>query len=131
MAQKLSQPESFNVLISDANWAWPQAVAQIFQPRGFNALVANSAVDVVQIIARSRVHLAILDMVMGDLSGTQALKMIRQHDVLVPCILLARHPGEKVLAEALALNAYSVLDKPVDLELLASQVDRLFSKYYA
>jgi len=131
MAQKLSQPESFNVLISNANWAWPQAVAQIFQPRGFNALVANSAVDVVRLVARSQVHLAILDMVMGDLSGTQALKMIRQHDELVPCILLARHPGEKVLAEALALNAYSVLDKPVDLSLLASQVDRLFSKYYA
>ncbi len=50
MAQRLSQPESVNVLISNANWPWPQAVAEIFQPLGINALIANSSNDIVRII---------------------------------------------------------------------------------
>lgn len=131
MPHKLSQPDSVNVLLSNADWAWPQAVQAIFQPRGINALVANSAGDVVNLVATSKIHLAILDSVLDDLSGMQTLKIVRQHDPLLPCILLARQPGQRLLAQALALNAFSVLAKPVDLNLLADQIDRLFHKYYA
>ena len=131
MAQRLSQPENINVLISNADWAWPQAVAEIFQPRRVNALVANSVNDMVRLITYNKMHLASLDSHLDDLSGMQALKIIRQHDQLLPCILLAVQPSRRLLAEALALNAFSVLAKPVDLSLLAEQIDRLFLKYYA
>jgi DNA-binding NtrC family response regulator len=131
MVQQLSKPDSVNVLLSNADWAWPQAVAEIFQPRGFNALVASSAREIVQLISNHRIHLAILDMLMEDLSGMQALKIIRQQDQLLPCILLAQKPGEKLLADALALHAFSVLAKPVDMFVLADQVDRLFRKQYS
>ena len=130
MAQRLSQPENINVLIGNADWAWPQAVAQIFQPRRINALVADSLNDMVCLVAHNKMHLAILDSRPDDVSGMQALKIIRQHDRLLPCILLAVQPSQRLLAGALALNAFSVLAKPVDLTLLADQVDRLFLKYY-
>lgn len=121
-----------NVLISDANWAWPQAVSEIFQPRGINALMADSAGDVVRLVANNKIHLAILDMAPGgDLSGMQTLEVIRQHDRLLPCILLAQQIDERLLAQALALDAFSVLGKPVDLSVLAAQINRLFRKYYA
>ena len=131
MPQRQSQPRSVNVLISAADWAWPQAVRDIFQPRGINALIANSPSDVINLVASSKIHLAILDAVLDNLSGMNTLKMARQHDPLLPCILLAREPGRRLLAEALALDVFSVLAKPVDLDLLARQLDRLFHKYYA
>ncbi len=130
MAQRLSQPENINVLIGNADWAWPQAVAQIFQPRRINALVADSLSDMVRLVAYNKMHLAILDSRPDDVSGMQALKIIRQHDQLLPCILLAVQPSQRLLADALALKAFSVLAKPVDLTLLAEQIDRLFLKYY-
>ena len=131
MAKSLAQPERANVLISDAHWAWPQAVAEIFQPRGINPLVTNSAREMVHIISHNKIHLAIVDMALHDLSGTQALKLIRQHDKLVPCILIAQQVDDHLLAQALALDAFCVLAKPVDLRLLGEQIHRLFSKYYA
>jgi len=129
--QRLSQSASYNVLLTNANWAWPQAVAQIFQPRGINALVANSATEMVRIVITNKIHLAILDQAPDDLSGMHTLKIIRNHDTLLPCILLAQHVDEHLLREALALKAFSVLAKPVDLKLLIGQIDRLFLKYYA
>ncbi|MBN1844983.1 MAG: response regulator [Sedimentisphaerales bacterium] len=131
MMQRLSQPESVNVLISDANWAWPQAVNDIFRPRGINALVVDCAEDLMRIFDSRRIHLALLDSEKHELTGIQALKIIRQRDLLVPCILLARQAGQRLLAEALALKVFSVVAKPVDLSLLAAQIDRLFLKYYA
>ena len=131
MAQRLAKPQSVNVLITDASWAWPQAVAEIFQPRGINALLANKGGEIVRLVSNNKIHLAILDTVQDDLTGMQALKVIRQHDPLVPCILLAQQPEKRLLADALALNAFSVLAKPVDLTLLAEQIDRLFIKCYS
>ena len=132
MAQRLSQPQNINVLISDANWAWPEAVTKIFQPRGINALVADSTGDVLRLVTKNKIPLALLDVLFNnDLSGIEALKVIRHHDRLLPCILLAQQVDERLLAQALALDAFSVLAKPVDLAILAAQIDRLFRKYYA
>ena len=131
MMARLSQPGSINVLLTNANWAWPQAVAQIFQPRGINALVANSAAEMVRIVTTNKIHLAILDQATNDLSGMHTLKIIRNRDALIPCIVLAQHVDDHMLREALALKAFSVLAKPIDLELLVGQIDRLFTKYYA
>jgi len=112
---------------------------EIFQPCGINALVADSPTDVVKLVTNNKIHLAILDMVLDNrlptaakaLSGMQTLKIIRQHDQLMPCILLAQQIDDRLLAEALALGAFSVLAKPIDLAVLAQQIDRLFRKYYA
>ncbi len=131
MAQRLSQPEIVNVLIGNANWPWPQAVSEIFRPRGINALVANSSGEMVQIIDKNRIHLALLDVAFDKFSGMQTLKIIRKHDRLLPCIMLAEHIDDELLADALRLEAFSVMSKPVDIPLLAEQINRLFMKYYA
>lgn len=142
MAKRLSQPASINVLIGNADWAWPQAVESIFQPRGMNALVAESPEEAVQLVNKANIHLAILDVVgpqpvaqMRDANtsaqtGLAVLKRIRQRDQLVPLLLLAETIDDRLLAQALSLEVFSVLEKPVDLPLLAAQIDRLFSKYY-
>jgi len=131
MVPNLSQPRTVNVLLNSANWAWPQAVEKIFQPRGVNALLADTACDVVRLVDQNKIHLAILDISRDEHSGMQTLRMIRKHDRLMPCILLAQTFDTRLLAEALFLHAFSVMGKPVDLNLLAGQVDRLFVKYYA
>ena len=131
MTQRLSQPEIVNVLIGNASWPWPQAVSEIFRPRGINALVANSSGEMVQIIDKNRIHLALLDVAFDKLSGMQTLKIIRKHDRLLPCIVLAEHIDKELLADALRLEVFSVMSKPVDMSLLAEQINRLFMKYYA
>lgn len=143
MTKRLSQPESVNVLISNADWAWPQAVTQIFQPLGINALISQSTRETVRIIVNNKIHLAILDTTTAgnpqggyqptddQLNAMNTLKIIRKHDQLLPCILLAKCVDRRLLADALALEAFSVLAKPVDLGILVEQIDRLFTKCYA
>ena len=131
MVPSLVQSENVNVLISNANWAWPQAVEEIFQPRGVNALVADSGGDMVQLVNHNKIHLAILDTALEELSGMQTLRLIRKQDNLLPCILVAQQVDKRLLAEALVLQVFSVVAKPVDLALLAEQIDRLFVKHYA
>jgi len=130
MAANLLKFEEVNVLASDADWAWPEAVRDIFQPRGVNLLVAQNASDFVNIIERRRIHTTIVDMDSEKSNGLATIKIIRMDYPLLPCILLTRAAGEAVLSEALRLDVFGVIEKPVDMNVLLELLNRLFMKKY-
>jgi len=109
MVAQWSQLDEVNVLASAADWAWPQAVRNLFQPRGVNLMVAQDAQDFV--------HLA-------------TVKIIRMDYPLVPCILLTRNADQDVLGKALQLDVFGVVGKPVNMEILRELLNRVFLKKY-
>ena len=124
------QFDQINVLASAADWAWPLAVRNIFIPRGINALLATEANDVLDIIEQRRIHTAIVDMDSEKLSGLATIKIIRAHYPLLPCILLARIAERELLSDALELDVFSVITKPVDMDVLLGQLNKLFIRRY-
>jgi DNA-binding NtrC family response regulator len=130
MVSNLSKLEEVNVLASEANWAWPEALRFIFKPRGINLLVAENADEFVNIIRRKRIHTTIVDMDSEKSNGLATVKIIRMDYPLLPCILLASTAEESLLGDALRLDVFSVIDKPVDMLILKQQLNRLFIKKY-
>ena len=122
--------DTISVLFSSADWAWPDAVRNIFEPRGVSSLLARSADDALDIIEHRRIHAAVLDMDSEKSSGLSLVRIIRSHYPLLPCILLARMPERALLSRALDLDVFSVIGKPVDMNILLEQLDRLFQKRY-
>jgi len=121
--------EHINVLINDADWAWPEAVRQIFSSRGVQMLLVRKPDQALNVLQQRRVHTAIVDMDC-ETSGLVVIKMIRSGFPLLPCILVAKAPEQKLLSEALELDIFSVINKPVDIRLLQNQLHRLFLKKY-
>jgi len=130
MVSNLSRLEEINVLASEANWAWPEALRSIFRPRGVNLLVADSANEFVNIIEQRRIHTTIVDMDSEKSSGMATIKIIRMDYPLLPCILLTSRAGEAMLGKALQLDVFGVIDKPVDMNILLKLLNRLFIKRY-
>ena len=126
MRQKLDE---VNVLANGANWAWPEALRDIFRPRGVNLLVAEGAGEFVDIIGRRRIHTTIVDME-GEAGGLATIRIIRMDYPLLPCILLSQSAGEALLGKALRLNVFSVIEKPVDMQVLREQLNRAFIRRY-
>jgi len=122
--------DEVNVLASAADWAWPQALRDIFQPRGVNLLMAEDAGDFVQIIAHRRIHTTIVDMESGRSGGLTTIRLIRMEYPLVPCILLTSKEDPEVLGKALQLDVFGVVGKPVNMEVLQELLNRLFLKRY-
>ena len=122
--------DEINVLASQADWAWPMALRDIFQPRGVNLLVAQGTNDFVQIIQQKRIHTTIVDMDSEKSSGMATVRIIRMEYPMLPCIMLASCTCESILNKALQLDVFSVIDKPVDLNVLREQLNRLFIKKY-
>ena len=130
MVSNLSKLDEVNVLVSEANWAWPEVLRRIFRPRGINLLVAENAVEFVNIIERKRIHTTIVDMESEQSDGLAMIKIIRMDYPLLPCILLTSAAGKSLLNKALQLDVFSVIGKPVDMHILREQLNRLFTKKY-
>jgi DNA-binding NtrC family response regulator len=124
-----SKLDEVNVLASGANWGWPEALRQIFRPSGANLLVAGNAGEFVDVIRRKRIHTIIVD-IDSEKGGLATIKIIRAEYPRLPCILLSSKPGEAILSEALGLDVFSVIDKPVNMSILREQLHRLFIKKY-
>ena len=130
MVYETAKFDEINVLASQADWAWPMALRDIFQPRGINLLVAQGTNDFVQIIQQKRIHTAIVDIDSEKSSGMATVRIIRMEYPMLPCIMLASCTCESILNKALQLDVFSVIDKPVDLNVLREQLNRLFIKKY-
>jgi DNA-binding NtrC family response regulator len=130
MVANFSKLEEVNVLASGANWAWPEVQRRLFQPRGVNLLVAENTGEFVNIIEQRRIHTTIVDMDSEQSAGLATIKIIRIDYPLLPCILLTCAAGEAILSKALRLDVFSVIEKPVDMNILQEQLNRLFIKKY-
>jgi DNA-binding NtrC family response regulator len=129
MVMDLLQSDEINVLASQADWDWPGAVRDIFRPRGVNLLVADSTNDIVNVLRHREIRTTIVD-TDCEQAGMWTLKIIKMESPLMPCILLAREATAGVLEKALQLDAFSVIHKPVDMNILKDQLNRLFVKRY-
>ncbi|UCG59252.1 MAG: response regulator [Phycisphaerales bacterium] len=130
MVSNLPKLDEINVLASEAHWAWPEALRNIFKPRGVNLLVAQSVGQFVNIIEKKRIHTTIVDMDSEQSNGLATVRIIRMDYPALPCILLARGANEAMLGKALQLDVFGVIDKPVDMNVLREVLNRLFLKKY-
>ena len=130
MAYVRSKPDEINVLASEANWAWPQAMRDIFKPRGVNLIVAKAADEFVNIIEQKRIHTTIIDTDSSRTGGLTTIKIIQMDYPMIPSLVLSSRADDDLLERSLELGVFSVIAKPVDLGILQRQLDRLFMKVY-
>ncbi len=129
MVGGLLESEEVNVLASAADWAWPEALHDIFEPRGVTLMVAGSADEFVNVLRQRRIHAAIID-IGCEAGGLTTIRIIKMDYPRLPCLLLKGRADEQLLGKALKLDVFSVLDKPIDMAVLQQQLNRLFIKRY-
>jgi PleD family two-component response regulator len=92
--------------------------------RGYNVVLRESAVGVEDLIAELDIELVLLDWVMPDRSGQDALIGIRRRFDAehVPIIVVTALDDGDVVSAALQCGANDYIPKPVDLRVLSARV---------
>lgn len=137
----------FNVLLTldreHGSEHWTHQLSQLLEPQGVHTLVARTGREVAELVRQLPVHAAVLDMnlPLGEDSGSWssggmwALELIRRLPDRPPVVVLRppsamQRQAERMLAEALRMGAFSVLDKPVGVEDVLSVFRRLLDRQY-
>jgi len=118
------------VLLADETESWHQTVETLLHPQGVQTLWAKSGGEALDILRHETIHVAIVDQTMPGLGGLGIIKRMSQLDNIPPTILLANQLTHNLMHEALSMQVFSVLGKPVDFNLLLDSLARVMKRYY-
>src|SRR6266487_3500765 len=120
-----------NVLLAHDSEGWQDMVRRLLEPQGVQTLAARSGREALDLIQSTQIHVAVLDQQMPQLGGLQVIRMMHNLKQAPPSILLANHLTDHLLHEALGMRVFSVLSKPVDLNMLLDALARVLKRRYA
>lgn len=120
----------FNVLLPYEQEGWHQTVRRLLEPLGVQTVAARNGRDALKILESGGVHVAVLDAEMPQLGGMQIIRRMNDLATRPPAILLANHMTNHLLQEALGMHVFSVLSKPVDLNVLLDALARVMRRHY-
>ncbi len=131
MATYQASESQYSLLITDEDEGYRRCLQETFEPKGYNTYLAGSGRDAIEIAREVVLHALIMDTNLPDISGLETFGYIkREVKLILPCIFLSGDTTKELMLKALSANAYTVISKPVDLEVLLFTVERLIKKYY-
>ena len=120
-----------SILITDDDPVVRETYREIFEPAGYNTLLAESGEEAIDLVNQGRdVHLALMDMHLPKLTGLETIHILRQIRGVIPMILVSADSDDNLLRKALSAKAFCVLAKPVSKHVVIYVVARAFEKYY-
>lgn len=121
--------EPFHLLIADDDAGFRETLRGVFEPH-FITLEAETGEQAVELVERERIDVALFDMHMPRLTGLEALRILRDRNLLPPSILITADPTEELRRDAAQASAFSVLGKPIARLELVRTVSRALRAAY-
>lgn len=84
----------------------------------FNVFVANSAEEAMQILSKRKIHLLLLDLILGEVNGMDVLRDVRQRYPGTAVIMMTAFGNIDTSVEAIKLGAFHYLCKPINVDEL-------------
>jgi two-component system response regulator HydG len=117
-----------HILVIDDDKAMRDACFQILSRKGFQVELAASAKQGLSLLERQSFDAILLDLVMPDMDGLEALKKIRALDPDVEVIIITGYGTIQSAVESIKAGAFHFLSKPFVPDDLRNLVDRALEK---
>jgi len=103
-----------------------EAIRRTLVEHGYHVEAAPGGTEGLEAIrTHPAFHLAILDLKLPGLSGSQLLRYLEQESPHTEVIVISGYSSEEVRVDAVAHGAFTVLEKPFSITTLTHLVDRL------
>ncbi len=110
------------VLIVDDDKAFLRILSERMQNRGMEVSTAESAAMALQLLEKESYDAVLLDLMMPEMGGLEALQIMRRKQPEIQVIFLTGHPSVSKGVEAMKLGAMDFIPKPVDMSELTEKI---------
>jgi two-component system, NtrC family, response regulator HydG len=108
--------ERMKVLVADDDRRMAKTICDILTIKGYLAIEANSGEEALEKVKSDTPDCVLMDIRMSGLTGIETLKIIREMVPDLPIILMSGYATEEQKLEAKQNGAYTVLNKPIDIQ---------------
>lgn len=118
------------VLIVDDDPETLNVLSLYFSLIGWDVLQAVNGEEALETVRSEHVDAMVLDWMMPGVSGIEVARTIREDSDLhlMPIVMLTARAAERDLWTGLRHGADAYLPKPVDMDVLANEVERVMSQ---
>lgn len=146
----------FNVLLTEdrehSAGHWTRQLPRLLQPQGVRAYVARSGREAVAMVSDLEIHAALVDLAtpqddpdnpaaatgsspVGEAQGLWVLEVLKRLPNRPPIVVvnsraIARKQAQRFLNQALSLGAFTVVNRPSDIEDMLAVIRRLIDRQY-
>ena len=103
------------------------AFRRAYRDAGLAVHTAESAEEGLNLAARHKPDVVVLDVQLPDLNGLEAFRRLQGLDSRLPVIFITGHGTTDTAIEAMKLGAFDYLLKPLELDQLRALIDRACS----
>ncbi len=115
-----------NVMVIDDDEKICWAFQQFLDGEGYNPTIANSAEEGLRRIASDKPDVILLDVGLPGMSGLEALAEIKTNHPQVIVIIITAYDDVETTIEAMRLQAFDFVPKPIDLDVVKGVLERAF-----
>ncbi len=119
------------ILIIDDDLNIRKTLSDILKMKGYEVFTSVNGADGLDLIKRSPVNLAVVDLGLPDMSGLEVLNRIREGYSFIETIILTGNASLDSAIEATNKGAFSYLLKPYEPEVLLLHITRAIEKQQA
>jgi DNA-binding response OmpR family regulator len=116
-----------NILLVDDEPRMLDLISLYLLPKGYNCIKKTSALDALQYLESHRVDLILLDIMMPELDGWEACKMIRENWDY-PIIMLTARTEKPDVVKGLSIGADDYISKPFDGDELIARIEAVLRR---
>jgi len=123
-AKKAGRP--FNLVVTGEAESWVPALEQIVGPEWVLPHRVSDDSQLLNMVESGLADAAVLDDAVGwGIDVLRLLRIIRQLDALLPVVIITEKQDRRWLEDALRLAVFSVVARPLELEELLRQIQRM------
>ncbi|KPK30110.1 MAG: chemotaxis protein CheY [Nitrospira bacterium SG8_3] len=119
---------SEKVLLVDDEEDFLDAVAERMRARGIEVSTTTSARDALEMIEEKSYDAIVMDLMMPELEGTEALKAIKNRNGELQVIMLTGYVTPEQVDQAKKFGAMDIMEKPPDLDVLIEKIKKAHEK---
>ena len=110
------------VLVVDDDKAFLEILSERMRNRGLTVTTVASAASALQVLEKETFDAVLLDLMMPDMGGIEALRIMLLRNPGIQVIFLTGHPSVSKGVEAMKLGAVDFIPKPVDISELIEKI---------
>ena len=125
MGRMLSQRQKTSVLVVDDDPGMTETLADIFAMKGFDVRTAASGEDAIALAGERKIHFVLMDIKMPGMNGVQTMHALKKIQPQATVILMTGYAMDDLIDERLRTGACCVHRKPLDLDALLADVEKM------
>jgi DNA-binding NtrC family response regulator len=117
---------TIKILLVDDEVKFLKAVSERLSIKGFDVTTAVNGDDAVAAAKKGGFDVAVVDLQMPGMDGTEVLKILKQNHKFIEIIMLTGHATVDSAVECTKLGAFKYLEKPYDFEKLVASLQEAY-----